>query len=135
MLGSIACKIGRMRQLFLAMTLLFLLSCGSAVEESVEVSQVTDALPTVTHLLATDIPPTMTAPPEATSIPTDVIVPTDVPPTETVIAVTDVPTLEPTATVIATEEPVAMLGRTTEGALYMGRANADIKLIDYSDFL
>ncbi len=120
-----------MKQLSLVMTLLYLLGCGGAAEEPIAVSQAT-----ATQIIATDLPPTATAPPPATSIPTAEIVVADPPPTETLIVVTNEPTEVVMApTLVPTEQPVAMFGRTPEGALYMGRADAEITLIDYSDFL
>lgn len=126
-----------MKRLLFAIMLIFLVGCGSAVEETA-VSQVTD-VPS-TQVVATDLPPTATIPSTPTMIPTTVS--TDLPPTEAIVEATLEPTLTMVPTTIPTEEPaipteepMAMFGRTPEGALYIGRSNADITLIDYSDFL
>ena len=68
--------------------------------------------------------------------PTNLATPTDsAPPTATA----DAPTAnEPTATIPAeapTEAAVAVNGRTDDGAYFLGRADAPVTIVDYSDFL
>ncbi len=109
----------------LAAALWLLAACGGPAVPAA-VSEPGGAAPTAA--VAATVPPTSTpAPPPAV----ETVPPTaPSPPTATTVSVEPSPTAEPPAAVTA-----ALVGRTEDGALFRGRADAPVTIIDYSDFL
>ena len=111
-----------------------LTACASSDTEIVAVtrSEAGNAV-AVAELVATQVPPTLTPLP----IPTQTTVPTEV--RVEVPEPTQIVTIEPTASPLPTEEPVVAagenFGRTADGGFYIGKEDAAVTIIDYSDFL
>ncbi len=91
-----------------------------------EVEAISEAATATMPAMATEAV-TATQTPAATEAP-----PTVPPPSPTAEAVE--PTVAASATAESGEE-VAVNGRTPEGAYFLGRADAPVTIIDYSDFL
>jgi len=110
---------------------IFVLACLLLVACGREETAVSPPSTSTATAMATAVP-TLTAtipPPSApTAIPTAI---TTAEPMATVAA-----TATATATIAPTETPeTAVYGRDTTGAFYYGNPNADVVLIDFSDFL
>ncbi len=106
-----------------------LVACTAEQQEdtvTIKAEMPTPLLPTeVVEATATALP---TLPPTAEPV---------VEPTATISAENTVvvePTAMPTAMPTATEMAISM-GRTADGAFYIGRQDAELTIIDYSDFL
>lgn len=108
--------------LILPLVLLALAACVPASQPESE--------PVAVVVEPTQPPPTVSPPPTAVSPTSASAQPTDAPTPETVTAV---PTSQPTAS--PEPEPAFVAGRTTEGAFFLGAADAPVTMIDYSDFL
>lgn len=114
--------------------LLLLLGCTSTAEEpAAESSDLSprSAEPVVESTAVPTIAPTA-IPPTLTVIPTATAQADEAPPTAEVVEA--LPTATSDAVAVVQEEGV-FFGRTDEGALFQGAADAPLTLIDYSDFL
>ena len=119
----------------IGLTLLFLLvACGAPAQEQAAAPTATQA---VVEVAPTDVP-TLVAP---TLAPTDPPPATDTPlpePTDTAVSPTAVPEVtEPVEAAEPVVEPSGELvyGLTEEGAYFVGYEDAEITMIDYSDFM
>ncbi len=108
--------------LFLLLLLSFML-VGCAVTE--EPTAVATILPTA--VVSTPLLPTATAPPLPTATASPTAIPTSEPLPDTPEPLAATPTEPP--------PPLFTYGRTAEGAFFRGNPEANVVLIDYSDFL
>ncbi len=124
------------QRIVLGFVLLFL-TTACTVEESADPTAVEATEPaivdTVTSTALPPSPTTIATDEVETGNMADVEAPTEEAtveaPTETAAPTEETP-VEPT-----TEVEVAVNGRTDDGAYFMGRADAPVRMIDYSDFM